>query len=354
MMLHKLLLAIYNFLPLPAGHKTRLHMAIRKTKVKVNVLSARLSEYWKRRVVRKFSRAVFSLTQRLLHFPNERKLFFTNHGYPLNLKNPRSFNEKLVWRKIYDRNPLFPRVTDKYLVREYVREKLGAQQADEVLIPILFYGNDPAAIPFDDLPDRFVIKPSHASGHIILVRDKHEIDRDAVIATCKEWLSDSYGYYRHEWAYQKLKPMILVEPLLLDEDNNVPREVKFHVFHGKCKRIVVIVGRYNDLKQSNFDENWNYIETEASYPMGPPLPRPANLPEMLRLAEKLAEDFDYIRVDQYDLRGHIYFSELTLYTNSGDINYKPTQYDFDLGANWKIVPGYWKNKSTSPVVKPGH
>lgn len=79
--------------------------------------------------------------------------------------------------------------------------------------------------------------------------------------------------------------------------------------------------------------------------MGPPLPQPANLPEMLRLAEKLAQDFDYVRVDLYDLRGHIYFSELTLYTNSGDINYKPTQYDFDLGANWKIVPGYWKKKS---------
>ena len=76
--------------------------------------------------------------------------------------------------------------------------------------------------------------------------------------------------------------------------------------------------------------------------MGPPLPRPANLPEMLSLAEKLAEDFDYVRVDLYDLRGQIFFSELTCYTNSGDINYKPTRYDFELGANWKIVPGYWK------------
>ena len=345
MMLHKLLLAIYNLLPLPAGLKTRLLMAIRKTKVKVNVLLLRISSFWQRKVARKVSRAVYAMKQRVLDYPNERELFFNNHGYPLDLKNPRSFNEKIIWRKIYDRNPLFPRVTDKYLVRDYVREILGAQRADEILIPILFYGKDPAAIPFDDLPDQFVIKPSHASGRIILVRNKHEIDRKTVIATCKDWVSDTYGFYRHEWAYQKLKPMILVEPLLLDEDNNVPREVKFHVFHGKCKRIVVIAGRYSDLKQSNFDENWNYLETQSSYPMVPPLPHPANLPEMLRLAEKLAQDFDYVRVDLYDLRGHIYFSELTLYTNSGDINYKPTQYDFDLGANWKIVPGYWKKKS---------
>ena len=345
MMLHKLLLAIFNLLPLPAGLKTRLHMAIRKTKVKVNVLLLRISSFWQRKVARKVSRAVYAMKQRVLDYPNERELFFNNHGYPLDLKNPRSFNEKIIWRKIYDRNPLFPRVTDKYLVRDYVREILGAQRADEILIPILFYGKDPAAIPFDDLPDQFVIKPSHASGRIILVRNKHEIDRKTVIATCKDWVSDTYGFYRHEWAYQKLKPMILVEPLLLDEDNNVPREVKFHVFHGKCKRIVVIAGRYSDLKQSNFDENWNYLETQSSYPMGPPLPQPANLPEMLRLAERLAQDFDYVRVDLYDLRGHIYFSELTLYTNSGDINYKPTQYDFDLGANWKIVAGYWKKKS---------
>jgi len=286
MMLHKLLNGIFELLPLPTGIKTRLRMAIRNIKMKINSISLRLSDFWQRGVVRKVSRATYSVTQRVLNYPNERKLFLTNHGYPLDLKNPRSFNEKIIWRKIYDRNLLFPRVTDKYLVHEYIRAKLGTQQADDILIPILFYGNDPAAIPFDDLPDQFVIKPSHASGRIILVRDKREINRDAIIATCKDWLSDTYGFYRHEWAYQKLKPMILVEPLLLDVDNNVPREIKFHVFHGKCKRIVVIVGRYNDLKQSNFDENWNYIGTEASYPMGPSLPRPANLPEMLRLAEK--------------------------------------------------------------------
>lgn len=319
-------------------------MSVRKARVKGHAISLRVSDFWSRMVVRKVSRAAYSVTQRLRNYPNERKLFYSNHGYPLDLKNPRSFNEKIVWRKIYDRNPLYPRVTDKYLVRDYIREKLGAQKANEILIPLLFYGKDPAAIPFDRLPRQFVVKPSHASGRIIIVRDKREIDQDAIIATCKEWLSDTYGFYRHEWAYQNLKPMIQVEPLLLDDDNNVPREIKFHVFHGKCKRIVVIVDRYNDLKQSNFDENWNFINTEASYPMGPPLPRPANLPEMLHLAEKLAEDFDYVRVDLYDLRGQIFFSELTCYTNSGDINYKPTQYDFDLGANWRVVPGYWKKK----------
>lgn len=344
MTLHKTLKTIFYLLPLPTGVKTRLHMGVRNVKRCLIAGSHRMAEIWNRRVVRRVNRAAYSVTQKLLNYPYERKLFLTNHGYPLDLKNPRSFNEKIVWRKIYDRNPLFPRVTDKYLVRDYVREKLGTLQANELLIPLLFYGKDPATIPFDTLPRQFVLKPSHASGRIIIVRDKQSIDRDAIVATCKEWLSDTYGFYRHEWAYQKLKPMIQVEPLLLDDDNNVPREIKFHVFHGKCKRIVVIVGRYNDLKQSNFDENWNYIDTDTNYPLGPPLPRPDHLPDMLKLAEKLAEDFDYVRVDLYDLRGRIYFSELTCYTNSGDINYKPTQYDFDLGANWKIVPGYWKKR----------
>lgn len=148
--------------------------------------------------------------------------------------------------------------------------------------------------------------------------------------------------------------MIQVEPLLLDDDKNVPREIKFHVFHGKCKRIVVIVGRYNDLKQSSFDENWNFINTEASYPMGPPLPRPANLPEMLHLAEKLAEDFDYIRVDLYDLRAHIYFNELTCYTNSGDINYKPTHYVLISALIGRSFPVIGRRRITSRIVETGH
>jgi len=342
MTLKEKLLIIFDHAPLPAGFKTRLRTAFRVAKVKTYSLSSRVSIFLRCGIIRKVKRTAYTISQWILGYPNEREIFLAIHGYPLDLKNPRSFTEKIVWKKIYDRNPLLPRITDKFLVRDYVREKLGPGKADEILIPLLFYSKDPAAIPFEQLPDQFIIKPNHASGRILIVRDKREIDQDAIIATCRDWLSDTHYFYRHEWAYQKIKPMILVEPLLLGVDGNVPREIKFHVFHGKCKRVVVIVGRYADLKQSNFDENWNYLETETSYPMGPPLPKPVNFQQMLSLAEKLAEDFDYIRVDLFDLDGRIYFSELTSYTNSGDINYNPTEYDFEIGANWKIVSGYWK------------
>ena len=354
MMLHKLLLAIYNLLPLPAGLKTRLLMAIRKTKVKVNVLLLRISSFWQRKVARKVSRAVYAMKQRVLDYPNERELFFNNHGYPLDLKNPHSFNEKIIWRKIYDRNPLFPRVTDKYLVRDYVREILGAQRADEILIPILFYGKDPAAIPFDDLPDQFVIKPSHASGRIILVRNKHEIDRKTVIATCKDWVSDTYGFYRHEWAYQKLKPMILVEPLLLDEDNNVPREVKFHVFHGKCKRIVVIAGRYSDLKQSNFDENWNYLETQSSYPMGPPSPNPPICPRCFDWRKNwrkisITSVLTYMTCVVTSTLANSLFTPTPVISTTN-----PPNMISILGRIGRSFQAIGRKSPTSPNIKPGH
>lgn len=347
--MNKRIKSLLNRLPLPAPLKTRLRLIIHKSNAAHHSCSQRSSDFFRRRVLQKLKRAAFTLTQWLLNYPSERAIFQSIHGYPLNLRHPRSFNEKIVWKKLHDRNPLLPRVTDKFLVRNYVREKLGAQKAEKILIPLLFHSKDPAAIPFDNLPDSFVIKPNHASGRILIVRNKHEIDRDIIVATCREWLSETHYFFRHEWAYRKIKPLILVEALLLESDGNVPREIKFHMFHGKCKRIVVITGRFEELKQSSFDGEWNYLETETSYPVGPPLPKPANFDEMVELAEKLAQDFDYIRVDLYDLRGRVYFSELTSYTNSGDINYKPTQYDFDLGANWTIIPGYWKKKNRQTI-----
>ena len=288
---------------------------------------------------KKFKKQYFLLSQRLLNYPKESEIFLEKHGYPLNLKDPRSFNEKIIWRKIYDRNPLFPIITDKLKVRDYIRERLGEEQAKELLIPLLFHCSDPETIPFDDLPAQFVIKPSHASAKIIIVRDKTEINWGEILAECKNWLSKPYGFYDLEWAYQKLKPEILVEKLLLDEEGRIPMDYKFHVFHGKCKRIAVCSERFTGGRRvTAFDENWNYSDVVTNDPGGVYIPMPENFPSMLSLAEKLGGDFDYIRVDLYNIQGRIFFGELTVYPTSGHGAYSPTEFDFELGANWKLTP----------------
>ncbi len=288
-------------------------------------------------IYRKIKRKYFTFSQRLLNYPRESEIFLEKHGYPLNLKDPRSFTEKIVWCKIYDRNPLFPVITDKLKVRDYIRERLGADQADELLIPLLFHSSDPEAIPFDALPEQFVIKPNHASGKIIPVRNKTEINREEVLATCKRWLSNTYGFYDLEWAYQKIKREILIEKLLLDENGNLPIDYKFHVFHGKCKRIAVCVDRFSGGRRvTGYDENWNLSGIATNDPPGGFIPKPENFSSMLALAEIIGGDFDYIRVDLYNIQGRIFFCELTLYPVSGHGAYSPKEFDFEMGSYWTL------------------
>jgi len=300
------------------------------------------------KINRKIKKNFFAFSQKLLNYPKEKEIFRKKHGYPLDLKDPHSFTEKIVWRKIYDRNPLFPVITDKLMVRDYLRQKLGVITADEILIPLYFHHADPAAIPFDDLPVPFVIKPNHSNAKIIFIEDKNEINRKEVIVKCRQWLSNTHGFRRFEWAYQKINREILVEKMLLEDDGMIPNDYKFHVFHGKCKRIAVCSDRFlGGRRVTAYDENWNLSDVVTNDPGGLDIPKPQNFPKMLALAEKLGEDLDYVRVDLYNIRGRIYFGELTIYPLSGDGTYSPKEFDLELGSYWKLPhksAGNLKNK----------
>ena len=292
-----------------------------------------------RKTFRNFKRGYFAFSQRLRNYPRESEIFLKIHGYPLNLKDPRSFTEKIIWRKIYDRNPLFPVITDKLRVRDYLRQKLGAEAAEEILIPLYYHSADPAALPFDDLPVPFVIKPNHSNAKVIFVKDINGINREEVIAKCRQWLSKTHGFYRFEWAYQKIKPEILVEKMLLDDDVKIPNDYKFHVFQGKCKRIAVCSDRFSGGRRvTGYDVNWNYSDVVTNDPDGQDIPKPENFSKMLALVEKLGEDLDYVRVDLYNIQGRIYFGELTIYPLSGDGTYSPKEFDLEMGSYWKL-PG---------------
>ena len=272
----------------------------------------------------------------------EKIRFYRKVGYPLNLKDPRSFYEKMVWKKIYDRNPLLPVTADKYEVRSYIKEVLGEERAKEILIPLLFVTDKPETIPFEKFPSSFIIKPNHASGLYIIVEDGH-FDKKKIIKTCRSWLKIPYGLEKLEWAYQSIKRKIVIEKLLREKKTNILKEFNFHMFHGKCKLVNVLFDKMNNLSVSCFDEKWYFLPVKIPRrPQGPKIQKPKNYEIMLELAEKLAKPFDHVRMDFYNLDGKIYFGEFTHYTASGLGTLKSDSFAFELGKHWKVEPQYWK------------
>lgn len=266
------------------------------------------------------------------HF--EKIRFKKNVGYFPNLNDPKSFNEKVVWKKINDRREILIRTADKYEVRKYVKEKLG-YEGMKYLIPILYHTDDPKTIPFNKLPYEFVIKSNHGSGRNIIVRHG-EFDRKDIIRKFKMFLRQPYGLDKVEWAYKNIQRKILVEQLLQDEKGKVPKDYKFFIFHGRCKLVQVDIDRFEQHTRSLYDENWNYIDASLKFPKGKKIPRPKLFSEMKKLAEKLGEDFDFVRVDLYTTEDNIYIGELTHYPGSGNEMFTPRTLDFELGKEWKI------------------
>lgn len=263
----------------------------------------------------------------------ERKRFKKRTGYFLDVKNPKSFNQKICCMKLFDKNPLLPVVVDKYEVRKYVSKKLGEHEANKVLIDLIAVEESPEELDFKSLPQQFVIKSTHGSGTTKVIRDKDKILRDELVSLCQEWLSKPYGLFKHEWAYQKVKRKIVVEELLLEE-GEIPKDYKFHMFKGHCEMIQVNKGdfwRPETRTLTLYTPDWEPINVEWEYPPSFTNCKPENLPKMLRIAEKLSEDFKYVRVDLYSVGEKVKFGEITCYPTSGSAHVNPVEFDFDLG-----------------------
>ncbi len=308
-----------------------------------------------------FEYVLHDFIARLGGYKKERKHINKSIGYFPNLKNPQSFNEKILHKKIYDRNPILPTVSDKYRVRDYVREVLGDKEADKILIPLLYVTDRPDTIAFDLLPEEYIIKPNHASGRIIMAenvdgRKRYKIKRgkdiinlddskksqDYIIDVLKGWLISPYGFNHHEWAYQKIKRKIIIEKLLHDRSGRVPEDYKFTIFNGKCHIIAVIYDRFIDQVVARYTPEWTYVNVKEETRQAECKEKPEKLQDMINIAEALGKPFDYIRVDLYLVDNYIYFGELTSYAGSGTIIFNPASFDYNLGSKWKINPYYWK------------
>ncbi len=265
--------------------------------------------------------------------------YWIKMGRKLNLKNPKRYTEKLQWYKLYYRNPNMVRCVDKYDVREYVKEK----GLEEILNECYGVYDSVDEIDFDLLPDQFVIKDTLGGGgnSVLICKDKSELDVQAVRKQLNEWANVKiFKSGGREWPYYFGKNnRIIIEKLLKDKSNsdNAIDDYKFLCFNGKPEYVVYDVERFTGHKRNIYDTNWNNLNIASDCPCSEKeYLKPEKLPEMLEIAEILAEDFPAVRVDLYCVEGEIYFGELTFFPWSGYVQFQPDSFDFEIGEKFVL------------------
>lgn len=237
-------------------------------------------------------------------------------GEQLDLKRPTTYSQKLQWLKLYDRNPIYTNLVDKYEVKKIVAQKIG----QKYIVPTYGIWNRVDQIQWEKLPNLFVIKCTHDSGSTIICRDKAQLDRQSVEETLKKHLSKSQFLYGREWPYKKVKPRIIAEKLLTEGAETPIIDYKVLCFHGEPKLIEVHQGRGTDCyTQDYYDTDWNLIRiSQKGYPVSlKASPKPAEIETLLTFSRLLSAEIPHVRVDWYLIGHEIYFGELTFYDGSG-------------------------------------
>jgi len=264
-------------------------------------------------------------------------------GYFPDLKNPTTLNEKINWLKLNDRTPLHTQCADKFLVRNYIEQKIGAK----FLVPLFYHTQNPNDIIPENLPNEHcIIKTNHDSGGGIFVRSKNDINWPEIQYNLKQRLKLNYYNQTREWQYKNIKPRIIIEKLLEDKKGNIPFDYKLHCFNGKVRMISVDMGRGTDHHYRNWyttkwkREKFKWSSPKANGKSTDPSHQDADIPktlsEMIRLSEILADPFKYIRVDWYDVDGTLYFGELTFHHDGGIIPIEPKDWDEKLGQELSL------------------
>lgn len=257
-------------------------------------------------------------------------------GRTLNLKNPQTYNEKLQWLKLHDRNPLYTKLVDKYEVRKYVAEKIG----EEYLVPLLGVWDKFEDIDFDKLPDQFVLKCTHDSGGLVICKDKAKLDILAAKKKITRCMKINYYWAFREWPYKNVKPRIIAEKYMEDSVDGELRDYKYFCFSGIAKVLFIATNRCKEDEETSFDFfdiNYKHLDLTKGHPNAKTLPhKPATFETMKKLSEKLAENFPQVRCDFYEVNGKTYFGELTFASGGGVVPFNPEEYDLEFGRWIKI------------------
>lgn len=257
-------------------------------------------------------------------------------GRKLNLSHPTTYNEKLQWLKLYDHRPEYIIYSDKYAVREYYKQTLG----DEYLVPLIAVYDKVDDIQWDELPNQFILKCTHASGTNIICQDKNKLDIEESKRQLNRWLKMNYYWHGREWPYKSIKPRIICEELLTNENEQELKDYKFMCFNGVPKCLFVCLNRYssNGMNVDFYDMDWNPMPFIRHYPRsGCLIDKPQNFELMVEIAKILSKNLIFLRVDFYEANGHLYLGELTFYPGSGFAEFTPESYDALLGS-WIELP----------------
>ena len=253
-------------------------------------------------------------------------------GQPPDIASPQGFNEHIVRRILLDRDPRLRIVCDKLAVRDFICRHAGA----EFVIPLLGVWKDPRAIAWEALPERFVLKPNHASGPVAIVRSAGERDLAALSAAAARWLTLDYYDQTYEWGYRGIPRRLLAEPLLVGPDGGQAPEIQILCFHGSARIIRVHTGaKLTSSRRDNwFDINGTRLDISIDSPQGDYILSRADLDRLLPVAQRIAAGFSHLRVDFYLTDAGPKIGELTPYHAAGRSPWNPAIWDRTLGAFW--------------------
>ena len=252
------------------------------------------------------------------------------------MHNPSLFTEKVQFRKLYDRNPLYPALVDKYAAKAFIAERAGS----EYVIETYWVGRDLEKIEWDQIPLPAVVKPTHGSGDGVFLHSRSDVDKLLRNNPAPYWMAQRHDRINREWAYRQLVPQVIIERML-GENGSALDDYRFFVFSGKVALIELRLRRDGIGYECYYTPDWKKMGLCSNYysPYLRERPRPAQLEEMLEVARRIAGDIDFMRVDLYLEGGNVYVGELTLYPGGGFHGSVPDLIDKSLGNLWTVQIG---------------
>lgn len=246
----------------------------------------------------------------------------------LNIKDPKTYNEKLQWLKLYDRNPEYTKMVDKYEVKNYVSKLIG----EEYIIPTIGVWDRFEDIDFDSLPEQFVLKCTHDSGGLIICKDKSKLDINEVKKKINHCLKRNYYLNTREWPYKNVKPRIIAEKYMIDESGEGLKDYKFFCFDGEVKSLFIASDRGIDTRFDFYDMSFNHLNFRNGYPNSDKkIICPKGFEQMKELSRTLSKGLPQARIDFYDINGKVYFGEITFFHWSGLMPFEPEEWDYTFG-----------------------
>lgn len=266
------------------------------------------------------------------HIPDElylKCIFYLRTGKKIDFNCPKTFSEKINWLKIHDRNPYYTKLVDKYEVKQIVGEIIGESH----IIPTYGVWNTFDEVDFNSLPKEFVLKCTHDSGSVVIIRDKDNVDKAELKKHFEECMSKRIYDYAREWAYRDVSPRIIAEKYMFDESGVELKDYKLFTFNGKAKIIQVDFNRFSGHKRLYYSREWEKLELSILIKSSDKvIQKPRRLEQMIKFAEEIAKNTKFLRVDFYVNGDEVFFGEATFYPGSGFEKIEPIEWDYKLGS----------------------